>query len=703
MQGVQFWLITLYDTTVALHLVGYEEATKTVKVLATGLSQNWNGQIQNLIQSVEVSKDGCSQLMGMQSHTQIKKAAFVVSPYWVSVDGKISADKKQIIETLCSSCQIQPIGFSSYDEALAEYISNQQGQINTVITQVLPNQAIVSLVVSGKVRQRQYTYYPDIGSFSPKVLEDTLFSLKAAGVLPPEMIVIGDSLDNVQSDQLLRYHWTGKGGKELFIQAPNIKKYNSAQVAQMYAEFVISHLYTDVLLTPVSQPQEELRTLPKEVPVENTISDSQEVNPSEFGFGDDGQDVQVATPVFQEMTSYQSEPEPQYEDISSTPSNPPTKALLFIFPVLVLLIIAIIATITSKATLVFYTTALAVDKSVKVTLDTQAKSFDPIKSIVPVVTKDNEIEVKSSVLVTGKKQTGEKAKGEAIIYNKSEKPISIAKNTVLKDSTGRRFVLLNNTTIAPSQANLEAGVISLGQTKALLVADAIGPDGNISKDVELSFDSTVGSGSLLAKSASPFTGGSSRDITVVSKDDRAKVDKALQDEIKLSLEKKMSQDSSLPNLLSSTVRIVKGKSEYNRELDEEATTLEGTLKATVSVMSITTDIKSELISTYLKQDNKYQDAQLDNQSLGLSFTKTTLDDKQATGTLKISGTLKPQVDTSELATSLSGKKYSEIQKNLTSTSSRIYDYSIQKESLFGKITKLLPFNSQNINLVQEVK
>ncbi len=700
----QFWLIALFDSTVALHLVGVDPTTKQVKVLATGLTQVWSGELDKLVQAVNISMDGCSQLLGVPLGPDAKKAAFIVSPYWVGADGKVLPDKKQIIEQICKSLDLQPMGFTSYDDALAEYFANQNKEpISTVLVHIFQSSLIVSLVISSKIRQRQNFLFEDSSQFSPKLVEDALFGLKAAGVLPPEIIVFGDSLDQARTDLLSKYPWQARPGRELFSQPPVLKKYISSQIAQIYAEFIVGHLYSAFTQT-VPQPQfpPSISTPPsysEDQSATETQPDDQimEVDPVTFGFG------QSSTTIVPEYS-----PSPRFSFRIPRLRFPQNLSFPFLSSFKLFIPLFLIAAIfsglvfTSKVDITLFATPLSINKSQKVTLDTQTKSFDPIKNTIPALVKNTQIEVKSSLPATGKKVTGEKSKGEVIIYNKSEKSLTILKNTVLKDATGRRFVLLNNTTVSGSQANLEAGVISLGQTKVIAQAELIGADGNIAKDTPLSFDPSVGSGFLLAKVSQPFTGGASKDIVVVSREDKLKLEKDLAQKIKDQLDQKVNEEKGSPDILSSTLRIVKGKTEYNREIDEEASLLEGTLNATVTALSLSQKIKEELISTYIRGAPDYSATTIQAQDIKISFTSTSLDDKQAVGTIIFTGSAMPELNQSELKKDLVFVSYSDISAILQKNSSRIFDYKITNDSPILKLIKRLPVQVNNINLIPSI-
>lgn len=689
MTGTLFWLVALYDSTVALHAVEADPEQKTIRVVATGLTQSWEGTATSLTQAVEVSLSGCKQLLEDHQNSPSGKVAFILSPSWVGEDGKILSDKKQIIDYVCNQLQLQPMGFSSYDEALSEYLQNNQpDSLNLILAQVFSNYIEISLIVGGKIRERASTSFQHLSDLTPKLVESCLFQLKAAGILPSRMVIFGDVLDNQLFDQLIRHSWSGHGGRELFSQLPSLIKYNLSQIVQMYAEFIVGHLFA-ILPTVPSNIQPDDVNLPK--PANQVINSISEVEPEALGFG--------SVPIIAK-----TEPEPKKFNLPklSLPifnfSQISFKKLPFFFLAIGLSLLGIFSFFffRSSASLTLFVNSEPITVSKKVQLDSTITSLSVQKGLIPVNLKTKQIQVKANINTTGKKATGEKAKGEVVIFNKSEKSQTLAKGTVFKDSASHRFLLSNLTSISPAEPNLDTGVITMGQTKVILTAESIGPDNNLPKDTSLSIETS--STSLLAKVNQPFTGGTSRDIVVVSKEDKANIDQQLQEKIKTELNAATKKETDAPNILPSTLKIGRKHTDYSRQIDEEADTLEGTIDANVSVFALSENVKKELISGYLQANDNFSNLQIDPKKVNLNFVVSSQDDKQAIGTLTLSGQAIPKLDTSTLAKNLRFQSTDNLKNIISKFSNRIYDYKIDQISTLLKVLKHLPPSSARIQL-----
>ncbi len=692
MTSTLFWLVTLYDNTVALHAIEADSQEKTIRVVATGMTQSWDGTAQSLTQAIEVSLSGCKQLLEDHQNSPNSKVAFILSPSWVGTDGKILPDKKHIIDFACTELQLQPMGFSSYDEALSEYLQNNQpDSLNLILAQIFSNYIEVSLIAGGKIRERATSTFSNLSDLTPKLIEDCMFQLKAAGILPSRVVIFGDMLDSQLFDQLVRHNWSTHGGRELFSQLPSLIRYNSGQIVQMYAEFIVGHLFA---ISPVEPILSSSETITPNVPtLPNQINQINEVEPEVLGFGP----VPVIVKTEAETTKTLNLPKVQLPklnfSINSAGKLPIFASVISLF----LLFVFAIALFKSSANITLLVNSQPVNISKKVQLDSTTTSISTQKGIIPVDLKTSQVQAKASTNTTGKKATGEKSKGEVVIFNKSEKAVTLPKGTVFKDSLSHRFLLGNLTSVAPSEPNLNTGVITMGQTKAILTADVIGPESNLSKDTPLTIDTS--SSSLLAKANEPFTGGTSRDITVVSKDDKAKLDAQLQEKIKSNLDETIKKESDSPNILPATLKIGRKRTDYSRQIDEEADNLDGTIDANVSVFALSESTKKELIAAYLQSNDSFSNLQIDPKKININFTVTTQDDKQATGTLVLSGQAMPKFDTEKLANNLRFQPTGNLKNLISSFSNRIYDYKLDKLSMLLKLLNRLPLDSKKIQLV----
>lgn len=171
-------------------------------------------------------------------------------------------------------------------------------------------------------------------------------------------------------------------------------------------------------------------------------------------------------------------------------------------------------------------------------------------------------------VATGKKEVGEKSKGEVTIFNKTSQPRTFS-GTILKSTSGVVFELDSSVTVASRSATLEG--ITYGRAKTNVTAKEIGPEGNAPADTNFTiadFDQSLYS----AYNDQAFSGGTKREVSVVSEEDRKRLQEAQIQELlaraKEELKGKIPQDARLEEqAIKSEVKSQK----FDKEVGQEAT------------------------------------------------------------------------------------------------------------------------------------
>jgi hypothetical protein len=351
----------------------------------------------------------------------------------------------------------------------------------------------------------------------------------------------------------------------------------------------------------------------------------------------------------------------------------------------------------SKSKLVVFVTPYTYSKTISVTLDSQQAEFSP--GIVPVVKKEFSVRAVDAVAATGTKTTGDKAKGEIVIFNKQDKTIAVPKGSILTDPKGQKFELSTSVSVAASTSDLNTGTITMGQTRAMIQAADIGADYNIAKDVQLSFKDFA-STSLVTKTTQALTGGFSKQINAVSDADKKNLETKLNQDISQLIDEKLKKEvDTLQGALKDTIKTQKSRPEFGREIGEESDELTGEIKADVSVFVISPDIKKPLIESYLASEEGFDQSTFNINNFDLNFKITQTQATKATGQLIITGKSTPNLDINSLTTSLKFKPTSKVGEIIKSFHKRVYDYQITRDNT--GLLKLMPASQKNI--IVEVK
>jgi hypothetical protein len=355
----------------------------------------------------------------------------------------------------------------------------------------------------------------------------------------------------------------------------------------------------------------------------------------------------------------------------------------------------------STAKIALYLTPYTFNKQVNVTLDPIANSIDLNKNIIPVTKQTFNITSTASQATTGQKTVGDKASGEVVIFNQKDSPQQLSSGTVLIDGQGNDYTLANSISVASSSANLDLGVITLGQTKANISASDIGPEYNLAQGTQLHFKDYPET-SLIAKVDVALTGGTKSQVSSVSSADIAGLGQKMNSIITAAVNDKISQNvNNISGLIQNSTQINKGRLDYSREVGEQADTLTATATSTINVFSITPDNKTAVIRAFLADQPGYGDATLNPDSFNLSISSvTTLVDK-IKGLLTISGNASPQINSAQIIKLVSGKSLNTAKSLIKTNVPRVYNFEITTNFSFLKAINPLPFRTSNITI--EVK
>ena len=714
MDGTNFWLIYIQDEQVSASLIS--NINHRYQILATGPKISWDiNSEESIIKATDESLSAAALNANLTEDQEPGNAAFVVPPFWVGTDGKIAAPKLKSIKNICKNLNLHPTGFLAEDESIVEEANQSDGfPASFILLHLSKNEFYLSLVYLGHIKERLRKDFE--GSFNGQILESALVELNSESTLPPQIIIFGDVDENILSN-LKSFPWVGKKNIETFLHFPEIKLYPEADVINIFTK-VISSQINPSIQSPISVDSDEDPTS-VETEVENEPPETlekltlEETDAESLGFlpNEDDLSDQLPPPT-------DSSPEPFLDPIIPEILPPPiikdTSKIKFSFDFLkkiklpkfkfnnvgwialiILPFLLFVPFLFAKSQISLFITPYQFNKSIPVTLKVDTDALT--SSIIPVQKQSFEVKSTTTIATTGQKTVGEKAKGEIIIYNKIDKSQNIPKGSILTDSSGKKFELTANVSIASSSSNLDQGVITLGQTKTAILATDIGSEFNISKDSQLKFKDFADT-LLIAKVDSNFTGGSKQQIKAVSDKDKTDVQTQINQEITKNIEDKINTDlKNISGIIKETIQSQKNPLDLNREVGEQADELTGTVTASVTVFSLTDDTKSKIINQFLSSEPNFSDTSINPAEFTLSFKVSSIDANKAVGTLTITGQSSPKIDLDKVKKSLVGKTNSSAESIIKKTIPRAYNFHINNNFPFG----LLPFQKENINI--EVK
>ena len=679
-----YWLIVVDNDQVTVSAVLYDG--QKFNVSAIGPSVNWDiDDPSTIAEATDKSLSAAGQAASLPEDNEPESAAFILPSFWVGIDGKIIGTKLSIIETLCRSLKFKPLGFISCDDAFVENVNiNENFPSSFIFVDLKKTRLDLSLVLMGKIKERIAQHYN--GEFNPVLIEDGLRQLETDNSLPPQIYIAG-AIDKTTIDNIRDYPWIGKKALDIFFHLPEINFVKTDEITNIYANFVNNQLISD---SPTPTPKVEKEVI---IPVVQEIVDVKdnlnEVAPEDLGFG------QITNSVDTPIVASEIPEIPKIKKIKKFPKlklphfnfhlkfNFKIFWLIAFFPLIILLLLFI-----NHSSVTLFVTPTPINISKPLVLDSTITTFDPSSNNIPVIKQTFDLKVTASVPTTGKTIIGEKAKGSIIIFNKLDKTQNLAKGDILTDSSGKQYELITPVQVPGSSYDLAQGIIKLGQTKTVISAKDIGPEGNIAKDTQLTFK--VSSDNYIAKAELDFVGGSKQEINVVSKQDKVTLEAQLKEAIKTSINEKIKNDiTNLSGAITDTAQQKQKRIDYLRNVNEATDTLSGNLEATVQVFVIDSKLKNEIVTNIIKQDPQYANFLLEPEYT-LQFNIDEITDDNSKGTLSITGEMLPIINTNSVKAKIAGKFEKNAIKYLNSSIDKIYNISIK--SSLGPLGNILPIS-----------
>ena len=227
----------------------------------------------------------------------------------------------------------------------------------------------------------------------------------------------------------------------------------------------------------------------------------------------------------------------------------------------------------------------AVSQETELTLDATQDSSDPDQLILAAKTVSQEVSASKSKESAGSKKVGEKAVGTVIIYNKTKAEKTFEAGTNL--SKGNLSYSLDEE-VKVASASVETSASGenkeYGQAEAKITATAIGAEANLEKEVELQVASyDLGTYAAMVKDG--LSGGSSREVKVVSVKDQEEVLADLKESLLEEAEQKMKQALQEKERLVKTNDYEIVTQEYSAEVGDEVNTFDLNLTLLVKALS----------------------------------------------------------------------------------------------------------------------
>lgn len=737
-----------------INAVVFEETNKVLKIcgeheeqLSTTLNEiSYEELLQLTDRTLSMAEES------LPDGAEAQKTIFGVKGDWVD-KSQITKEHLTKLRKLSEELNLSPIGFLVISEAIIHLLTLQEGApVSAILVEIGRAHITASMVRAGKVLE---THTQVIENSASQTTDSILHHFTNHEILPSRILLFDGERGKSLQQEFISHSWS----KSLpFLHVPQI----TILPAQYDVQAILYGTATQMGFEIGSGELEHVKTNGKrtnEVVASNAIEEGEEVvkhspaSSNDFGFVVNG-DIETVRGILKQpepkgthsASSGQAEEtqetegskeETNFEEvqdlpdtrtstrkdrsnfgkfssiISSLPLSNITKSLIGIpksigkmlpamprdgKPLFILggIIIAIIAmaffyfTMIS-ATIIIFVTPKSIE-NIQTIIFSPQQPTDLAEKRIFVETINVEKEGNLSGPATGTKEVGEKAKGNVTIISSLTREQTLTEGTSITSSNGLLFTLDNAVKIASS-----SGLSDIKSITASVTAKIIGKEHNLPSGTKFSVG-TFDRSSVEAKNDTAFTGGSKKEVTVVSQKDvdrlLAELPKSLQPKAQDEIKSKVSSDRELLIGFFKTTIVDK---ELSKKVSEEAASVN--LKATISFegFSYKKDDAKQLFAEILKQNDPSMT--LSGDSISYS-AKSSKQEKNGDTKIEMSikGGLVPKIDQEKLTAQLTGKSFDDAIGQIIDMP-QIADAKISLSPPIPFLPKNLPRMAKNIHVV----
>lgn len=602
---------------------------------------------------------------------RIEKTIFFLFSHLV--DSKTKEIKKlylQKIKELTKSIEIKPIGYIECYEAVVSYLQTREGTPLTSILIELDDTNIDIFIYKGGHKMHNY-----VVARTDNIIDDlhTVFDDVGKNTLLPNRVILYNSSGLVEeSTKIISHKWSS----DLFVQLPRVEILKEEHIFEGLLAVFEEQIYRSAPVPQTTLTKEE----PKEV----------------LGFmvGQDvGESSKIDVPL---LPSFPTQFFRNLKIPTFTPKGGFKKQYLWV-------LLAILGIGASFFLLEFYlhkaiVTATFASVSVERKVTTSGV-FDQVKEgFLTVQTASSSVVMKDVKITTGKRDIGEKAKGEVTLYNFDDKDKVFNKGTIIQ-LDNLKFTTDDEVKVAASTLASDASAKLPGKSKVKVTALDIGTESNLDKSKRFKI-ADLSQSIYFAMNDASFIGGTRKAVRTVSSRDQEDLKASLLQKAKDQQKQEiLKTQSKQVTLLDSLMDFQLAETKFSKELGEEGDNLslqakviakyyyfDTTLMNAVLKKEIGKDIPSGYILEARNLDFKIANAKKDKTGLTIELN------------LKAKGTKK--IDVKSLIAQIRGKQVSSVEYLLKSEygakSSRI---EVQPPLFF--IKDMLPLFEKNTTLTIE--
>lgn len=696
------------------------EISDQVKLIGSGESE-FSEQTQE-VDATDIAISTAEK--NLPENVLVEKVIFGL-PMTFMDEGKIKPEHLSSLRKITKDLSLTPYGFIEYPQALSYYLEKKEESPPTLLLVEIAKTCLTfSLIRIGKMEQNVILTKTD--SFVAD-FENALKHLKSE-IFPSRIVLYdeGKCSEDVEkfSNELSSYPWHKHSS---FLHTPKIEILPFSVLIGALVDTVGGSLLKELHLEEAHLQEEKIEE-EKKLPEE-----SQKEELDIFGFVKDKDISQIPHTQFPHPAERDGDPvykhEEETEETIKLPLETnetqmeeklvPVKSKLHyiseklphlpsfsfirgklnsIFMLIgtlgiVVMVAAIFIWFYPKTTVNLIVYPMISPNKINVVFTTDDKKADVNKNIILARSISEEASGEKTLVASGKKKVGEAARGEVVIYNKTLTSKTFPKGTILGNDN-LKFTLDEEVNIASASDTGEG--LAFGKISGKVTAAQIGPEGNVTSGTTFTFKDFPQS-SYYAKNNQNFTGGTSREVTSISKDDQDKLLSSLSDELVSKAKQNLFQKLSPgEKLLDNSIEKSITSKKFSNDVDTEAKDLK--LSLTLKLTALT--FKGEDLTNLAKKEDANTPAgyTLDRDRSQIKIEQASADKNgDIAASAIISSYFLPEMDLEKIKSDIAGKSYTVIAKSLSAIST-IGGVEIIRENSLPFLNESLPLNRKNIEI-----
>lgn len=571
-----------------------------------------------------VQCDESLQELGKESE-KTDQVLFALEPEWAT-QSEIKVPHDDRLQELCKSLSLEAVGFVLSTEALINHLIDDNRYLSALVIYLGSTSLTLNVLHQGQVQKtlsvgRSENILLDVQEVLARLNGDLE---KTGKKLPLNMILSSASVEDADladhQQQLLSIDWIKEYG---FIQQPVIDLVKSHEVLEAVVKQGGVALAKDTGLSPketdisfdsaeeelIEENQSEFNSDSLSIPISANITSPSRNSAVATSFGVPIAVNQVAVQENKkDFKPFSRDKNALVQDKKKPRKKQKIKLIIAIGIILGLLVSALVSFFLLKSN---YQVVVAIQPSVhqlqkelSILLDPTIAQSDPELNLLKAVQITKEVSGDESTLTTGVKQVGENASGEIRILNKTDEDKTFEKGTVVS-ANSLEFTLDEKVEVPASSVEVsntgDSEKREYGQKNVKVVAKEIGTESNVSKDTDFKIES-FSTDTYSAKAVEDFSGGSSREIRVVSETDYQELLATLKQRLLKQARDEMIESQKIDLHIVPTEEFKILSQEYSAEIGDEIDEISLSLKLELSGLSYTNQDLLDLARVVLADD-----------------------------------------------------------------------------------------------------